>query len=66
MLEEVEKLGKNECTLRRWSISSVMSDCSNFKIKFCTLQCSAYIRNTFAVTVVTLPIVVSLKLFSRY
>ena len=27
-LEEVEKLGRNECTLHRWPRSSVMSDCS--------------------------------------
>ena len=27
-LEEVEKLGRNECTLHRWRRSPVMSDCS--------------------------------------
>ena len=27
-LEEVEKLGRNECTLHRWPRSPVMSDCS--------------------------------------
>ena len=27
-LEEVEKLGRNECTLNRWPRSPVMSDCS--------------------------------------
>ena len=27
-LEEVEKLGRNECTLHRWPRSPVMSGCS--------------------------------------
>ena len=32
-LDEVEKLGRNECTLYRWRRSPVMSDCSRpFKV----------------------------------
>ena len=33
-LEEVEKLGKNECTLYRWSRSSVMSIAVDHTSKF--------------------------------
>ena len=37
-LEEVEKLGRNECTLSRWPRLPVMSDCSRSTSKFKVIQ----------------------------